>query len=69
MLTIPRAAERWVFLIHGVVTMAAGVVLALFPAAIPLTVGIETDPSGYLLAYLLAAAQLGIGCSRSAPHG
>lgn len=60
-LKISRAAERWIFLIHGVVTVAAGVVLALLPATIPQTVGIETEPSGYLLAYLLAAAQLGIG--------
>lgn len=35
--------------------------LAVFPAAIPATVGITLEPSAYLLSYFLAAAELGIG--------
>lgn len=45
---------------HGVVTFAAAVVLAAFPAAIPATVGIALEPDGFLLAYFLAAAELAI---------
>jgi hypothetical protein len=55
-----RTAERLVFLVHGIVTLAAAVVLAAFPAAIPATVGIVMEPSDFLLSYFLAAAELGI---------
>ena len=50
-----------VFIVHGVITLAAAVVLAVAPAAIPATVGIELAPDGYLLSYFLAAAELAIG--------
>jgi hypothetical protein len=56
-----RRIERGVFLVHGVVTLAAAVVLAVFPKAIPATVGISIRTNEYLLSYLLAAAELCIG--------
>jgi hypothetical protein len=52
--------EKALFLIHGLVTLAASVVLAVFPGAIPATVGIVMEPGDFLLSYLLAAAELGI---------
>lgn len=52
--------EKALFLIHGVATLAAGIVLALFPGAIPATVGIVMEPGDFLLSYFLAAAELGI---------
>ncbi|PUB27023.1 hypothetical protein C8K30_105254 [Promicromonospora sp. AC04] len=59
--TVPPRAERAIFIVHGAVTLAAAVALAVFPAAIPATVGITMDPSDYLLSYFLAAAELGVG--------
>jgi hypothetical protein len=53
--------ERGVLIVHGMVTLAAAVVLAVFPAAIPRTVGISISPDEYLLSYFLAAAELSIG--------
>ena len=53
--------ERAIFIVHGIVTLAAAVVLAVFPAAFPATVGISIGPGEYLLSYFLAAAELGIG--------
>ena len=52
---------RALLVAHGIVTLAAAVVLAVFPAAIPATVGIELNREGFLLSYFLAAAELGIG--------
>jgi hypothetical protein len=52
---------RAVFIVHGVVTLAAAVVLVVRPAAIPATVGITIGSTEYLLSYFLAAAELGIG--------
>jgi hypothetical protein len=54
-------ALRVVLTVHGVVTIAAAVVLAVLPAAIPATVGIALEPDAYLLSYFLAAAELAIG--------
>jgi hypothetical protein len=51
---------RVLFIAHGVVTLAAAVVLAVLPAAIPATVGIAIDPEAFLLSYFLAAAELAI---------
>ncbi len=51
---------RIVLIVHGLVTLAAAVVLAVLPAAIPATVGIELEPDAYLLSYFLAAAELAI---------
>jgi hypothetical protein len=45
---------------HAAVTFAAGIVLVAVPAAIPRTVGIRTDPSAYLLCYLLAGAEFSL---------
>lgn len=58
---MPNRVRAVVFLVHGVVTIAAAVVLAVAPAAIPATVGIMLDREAHLLAYLLAGAELGIG--------
>ena len=51
---------RIVLIVHGLVTLAAAVVLAVLPAAIPATVGIELEPDAYMLSYFLAAAELAI---------
>ena len=56
----PRT-ERVIFIAHGVIMLAAAIVLVVFPAAIPATVGIALARSEYLLPYVLAAAELGIG--------
>jgi hypothetical protein len=53
-----RRVERGIFIVHGVVTFAAAVVLVVVPAAIPSTVGISMDADEYLLSYFLAAAEL-----------
>lgn len=60
-MTIPRRVTRVILVLHGIVTLAAAAVLAVFPAAIPATVGIDLAPDAYLLSYFLAAAELGIG--------
>jgi hypothetical protein len=46
------------FIIHAVITFAAGVVLIVAPQVIPATVGITLDKSAYLLCYLLGASEL-----------
>lgn len=46
-------------LAHAVVTLAAAIVLVAAPGAIPGAVGIHAAPDSHLLAYLLAAAELG----------
>lgn len=51
---------RILFLAHGVVTAAAGVVLIVAPGLIPSTVGIALTPPQYLLPFLLAGAELGV---------
>ena len=48
------------FIVHGVVTAAAGVVLAAAPGVIPSTVGITLTPEQTLLPYLLAGAELAL---------
>ena len=48
------------FLVHAVVTFAAGVVLLVAPAVIPGTVGIQLNPNAYLLCYLLGAAEISL---------
>ena len=53
-------ALRAVFLVHGLITLAGFVVLAVFPAAIPSMVGITLLRSDYLLVYLVAAAELAV---------
>jgi hypothetical protein len=57
----PSRVVRAILIVHGIVTIAAALVLAVFPAAIPSTVGIAMEPDAYLLSYFLAAAEFGIG--------
>ena len=51
---------RIVLIVHGIITIAAAIVLAVAPDVIPATVGIELDSDGFLLSYFLAAAELAI---------
>jgi hypothetical protein len=51
---------RGVFAIHGVITLAGGFVLIVFPTAIPSWVGITITRPDYLLVYLVAAAELAV---------
>jgi len=51
---------RTLLIVHGFITLAAGVVLAVAPGLIPGTVGVPLQPSAYLVAYLLAGAEFGI---------
>lgn len=55
----PYRALRRLFVAHAVLTGAAGIVLLLAPGAIPNAVGIALPSPAYLLAYLLAGAELG----------
>lgn len=48
-------------LIHGLITLAAGIVLIANPPLIPETVSIDINPQQYLLCYMLGAAELSIG--------
>lgn len=57
---VGRRLERIVFVAHGVVTLAAAVVLAVFPAVIPAAVGVVVGPDEFLLSYFVAAAELAI---------
>ncbi len=54
------APLRAVFIVHGVVTLAAAVVLVVAPRAIPSAVNIPVDRAAFLLCYLLAATELAI---------
>ena len=54
---------RWVrivFVVHGIVTAAAAVVLLIAPQAIPAAVGIALPAEANLIAYLLGAVELAI---------
>ena len=54
---------RWVrivFVVHGVVTAAAAVVLLIAPQAIPGAVGIALPPEANLVSYLLGAVELAV---------
>lgn len=48
------------FIIHAIVTFAAGVVLIAAPEKIPNTVGIHIDQQAYFLCYLLGSAELAL---------
>lgn len=48
------------FVLHAIVTFAAGVVLIVAPELIPGAVGITIDPSVYLVCYLLGASEIAI---------
>ncbi|WP_119080894.1 hypothetical protein [Chitinophaga alhagiae] len=45
---------------HAIVTLAAGLVLIMAPAAIPGTVDIQLQPGQFLLCYFLAAAEFAL---------
>ena len=49
---------RILFIAHGIVTAAAGIVLIAAPALIPSTVGIALPTSANLLPYLLGGVEL-----------
>ena len=56
---------------HGLITLAAAIVLVVDPGLIPRVVGINLEPQANLIAYLLAGAEFGfavlsIGGSRIA---
>ena len=51
---------RAVFVVHGLITLAGAIVLAVFPTAIPSAVGITVERPEYLLVYLVAAAELAV---------
>lgn len=51
---------RAVFVLHGLITLAGGVVLSAFPTLIPSAVGITIARGDYLLVYLVAAAELAV---------
>ncbi|MBB5166105.1 hypothetical protein [Mycobacterium sp. AZCC_0083] len=51
---------RTVFVLHGLITLAGGVVLIAFPTLIPSAVGIMVARGDYLLVYLVAAAELAV---------
>jgi hypothetical protein len=52
---------RMLFLAHGVVTLAAAVVLVARPGLIPGMAGVRLPAEADLVAYLLGAAEAGIG--------
>jgi hypothetical protein len=51
---------RALLMVHGVITLAAGIVLSIAPGLIPSAVGIHLERSAYLVAYLLAGAEFGV---------
>ena len=58
-MTQPYRGLRRLLIAHGVITFVAGVVLIVAPNLIPGVAGITLEPHAYLLAYLLAGAELG----------
>lgn len=69
------AGLRKLLVIHGVITLAAAIVLTVSPGLIPRMAGVRLEANGYLLAYLLAGAEFGIaflsfgGSRLSEPRG
>jgi hypothetical protein len=51
---------RLLLAVNAVATAAAGVVLFVWPAAIPAAVGIELPPDANFVAWLLGSAELGL---------
>jgi hypothetical protein len=58
--TVMNKRLRALLVVHGVVTLAASIVLVVAPGLIPAAIGIHLDPSANVLAYLLASAELGL---------
>jgi len=50
---------RRLLMAHGLITLAAAIVLTVAPGLIPSMVGIHLEPGAYLIAYLLAGAEFG----------
>jgi hypothetical protein len=50
---------RALLVVHGFITATAAIVLTVAPSLIPGLVGIYLEPSAYVLAYLLAGAEVG----------
>jgi hypothetical protein len=68
-----HAGLRTLLVVHGCITLAAGIVLSVAPGLIPSAVGIHLDPHDDMLAYLLAGAEFGFaalsfGGSRLSDH-
>jgi hypothetical protein len=51
---------RWLLVVNAVASIAAALVLAIEPGAIPAAVGVTLEHSQHLMAYLLVAAELSI---------
>jgi hypothetical protein len=51
---------RVLFLVHAIITLAAGIVLIVAPALIPGTVEMSLTKEQYLLSYFLAASEIAI---------
>ncbi|MDP4512025.1 hypothetical protein [Nonomuraea turcica] len=51
---------RILLTLHGLVTLAAGVVLIAAPGLVPSAVGIRIPADAYLVCYLLGAAELAV---------
>ncbi|RYE25559.1 MAG: hypothetical protein EOP51_03665 [Sphingobacteriales bacterium] len=51
---------RLLLLIHGIITLAAGIVLIIAPALIPSTVDITLSKEQYFLSYLVGTSELAI---------
>jgi hypothetical protein len=51
---------RTLLVIHGLITMAAVVVLTVAPGLIPSFAGVHLEPSAAMVAYLLAGAEVGL---------
>ncbi|MGP3918720.1 hypothetical protein [Nonomuraea sp. 10N515B] len=51
---------RILLTLHGLVTLAAGVVLIIAPGLVPSAVGVRITPDAYLVCYLLGAAELAV---------
>jgi hypothetical protein len=50
---------RVLLVVHGCITLAAGLVLTVAPSLIPSIVGIDLPPSDYVLVYLLGVLSSG----------
>jgi hypothetical protein len=53
-------ALRVLLVIHGLITLAAGVVLVAAPGAIPRFIDVDLPPRAFVLCYFLAGAEAGI---------
>jgi hypothetical protein len=51
---------RALLVVHGVITLAAAIVLTVAPGLIPGVVGIHLESGANVLAYLLAGAEFGL---------